>query len=188
LKESIQIIGGKYRGKKISFPRVDNLRPTPNRIKETLFNWLMHDIRNARCLDAFAGSGSLGIEAFSRGAANITFIEKDKNAFNNLKKICESFQSPDISVINADTSQYLNKQSQNDITTFDIIFMDPPFTKEFPTDCISYLSNTNILATNGLLYIEYGQEIDLDSTIWKRLKQKQAGQVVYALYKKISFP
>ena len=76
MKQVIRIIGGQYRGKKLQFPDMDDLRPTPDRVRETLFNWLMNDIKEARCLDAFAGSGALGLEAFSRGALRVVFIEQ----------------------------------------------------------------------------------------------------------------
>ena len=94
MKQEIRIIGGQYRGKKLQFPNVEGLRPTPDRVRETLFNWLMHDIRDARCLDAFAGSGALGLEAFSRGASQVVFIEQAPLAQANLQKIIQAFNSP----------------------------------------------------------------------------------------------
>lgn len=87
MKQVVRIIGGLYRGKKLHFPDVEGLRPTPDRVRETLFNWLMHDIREARCLDAFAGSGALGLEAFSRGAARVVFLEQSPKAYAHLQKI-----------------------------------------------------------------------------------------------------
>lgn len=86
MKQTVRIIGGKYRGKKLYFPESEGLRPTPDRVKETLFNWLMHDIQGARCLDAFAGSGALGFEAYSRGASRVVLVESSPNACANLKK------------------------------------------------------------------------------------------------------
>ena len=94
MKQVVRIIGGMYRGKKIAFPELQGLRPTPDRIKETLFNWLMQDIRGARCLDAFAGSGALGFEAFSRGASEVVFIEQAPQAYKNLHKIFLDFDTP----------------------------------------------------------------------------------------------
>lgn len=184
MKQSIQIIGGKYKGKKIPFPPIENLRPTANRIKETLFNWLMHDIRGSRCLDAFAGSGSLGIEAFSRGATNVVLIEQNAIAYKNLNNFCKSFQSDNISVIHTSAQAYLKKQSLISSMQFDIVFFDPPFSEPFPYDCISYLTSSNLLVENGLIYVEYGQDILIDENLVKPVKQKKSGQVVYGLYTK----
>jgi len=184
LKQSIQIIAGKYRGKKLSFPPIANLRPTTNRIKETLFNWLMHDIHDANCLDAFAGSGSLGFEAFSRGASYVTFIEKDKLAFQNLIKISASFDTSILRVIHDETLKYLQLSLSKNITPFDIIFFDPPFSNSFPYDCLNILANDKVTNPNALLYVEYNENITLDPETWTKLKQKQAGQVIYTLYRK----
>lgn len=144
----------------------------------------MHDIRGAICLDAFAGSGSLGLEAFSRGAQEVIFIEQDIIAYKNLNNICKSFQAKEITVINNDVCAYLKQCSRQKIKKFDIIFLDPPFSEPFPHDCLSIIDNANLLADNGLVYIEYGQEVILDETVWQLHKQKKTGQVVYALYTK----
>ncbi|HAU1138500.1 TPA: 16S rRNA (guanine(966)-N(2))-methyltransferase RsmD, partial [Legionella pneumophila] len=99
MKQVIRIIGGLYRGKKIHFPDVDGLRPTPDRVRETLFNWLMNDIRNARCLDAFAGSGALGFEAYSRGASHVVFIEQSPKAHASLQNTIRQFDTPNLHLI-----------------------------------------------------------------------------------------
>lgn len=185
MKQSIRIIGGQYRGKKLHFPAVDGLRPTPDRIRETVFNWLMHDIRGAHCLDAFAGSGALGFEAFSRGAARVVFIEQSSKAFTNLKAISTSFQSPNLTVIQTNAGEYIQQQALLNTQQFDLVFLDPPFSKPQLLDCIPILGNSNLLKKDGFLYLESPQEITLDPAIWKPLKSKRAGQVVYALYKKV---
>lgn len=185
MKQSIKIIGGKYRGKKLNFLAIDALRPTANRIKETLFNWLMHDIRKADCLDAFAGSGALGLEALSRGANSITLIEHDDLAFKHLKNLCSSFAEKNIFVIHDDANNYIKKTNLLK-NKFNIIFVDPPFQKPFPYAFIENLINSNLITEDALLYVEYKEAVILDQNIWLPLKQKQSGQVVYALYKKIS--
>jgi 16S rRNA (guanine966-N2)-methyltransferase len=181
LKQIIRIIGGLYRGKKIHFPEVEGLRPTPDRVKETLFNWLMNDIKNARCLDAFAGSGALGLEAFSRGAANVVFIEQSTEAYANLQKIISQFNSSNLKLIKTNTLTYL----QNSHETFDIIFLDPPFAKDYIPQCISLIIQNQLLVTGGFVYIESPTAIELDEQQWRQLKIKQAGQVIFGLFQRL---
>lgn len=180
MNQTIRIIGGKYRGKKLHFPSIDGLRPTPDRVRETLFNWLMHDIRGTNCLDAFAGSGALGIEAFSRGAAHVLMLEQARSAYTQLRQQIEAFASPDIQVLNEDACQFL----QEDHGPFDIVFLDPPFKKNYLPFCIDTLARSDLLKTNGLIYIESTQSMPLDANQWLTIKLKQAGQIVYGLYKK----
>jgi len=185
LKQSIRIIGGHYRGKKLHFPAIDGLRPTSDRIRETVFNWLMHDIRQARCLDTFAGSGALGFEAFSRGAASVVLIEHDPLAFSNLKQICTSFHSSNLTVLKEDAYEYVKQHAQSGQQPFDVIFLDPPFAKPHLLDCIPIFGQSPILKPGGLLYLETPHDMGLNSEIWETLKLKHAGQVCYALYRKI---
>ena len=181
MKETIRIIGGQYRGKKLHFPTIDGLRPTPDRVRETLFNWLMHSIRNARCLDAFAGSGALGFEALSRYADKVVLIEKDPTAYANLKKIAESFKSPKLTVTKSDAISFINQTKEQ----FDIVFLDPPFAHPQLLECIDILATADVLVVGGLLYIESPQAPVLNPEHWELLKSKQAGQVFYGLHKRI---
>ena len=184
MNQSIRIIGGLYRGKKLHFPNINGLRPTPDRVRETLFNWLMHDIKNSRCLDAFAGSGALGFEAMSRGATSVVLIEQERMAFLNLKKTCSSFASKNLSILQMDALDYLKQQALTNKEPFDIIFLDPPFAnKQLLLDCINTLTQSNILKNEGMLYIESADEITLDPLVWESIKIKKTGNVVYALYK-----
>lgn len=180
MKQTLRIIAGKYRGKKLHFPTVEGLRPTPDRVRETLFNWLMHDIRGARCLDAFAGSGALGFEALSRGAMRVTLIEQAPTAYNNLVKFAQTFSSPDVTVLKEDACRYFKQAKEQ----FDIIFLDPPFTKNYIPQCIHQLEQCDILVSKGFLYIESSEKISLNPAKWTRLKLKQSGQVIYGLYQK----
>ncbi len=180
MKQTIRIIGGQFRGKKLHFPAIEGLRPTPDRVRETLFNWLMHDICDAHCLDAFAGSGALGFEAFSRGAAKVSLLEKDPRAHANLLKLALSFHSSKLTVSKIDATEFLQQTNEH----FNIVFLDPPFAKNYLPLCIATLANTNVLQQGGLLYIESSQKIVVDESIWQQLKLKEAGQVVYGLYKK----
>jgi 16S rRNA (guanine966-N2)-methyltransferase len=181
LKQEIRIIGGLYRGKKIHFPAIEGLRPTPDRVKETLFNWLMNDIHNARCLDAFAGSGSLGFEAFSRGAAQIFFVEQAPAAYNNLNKIITQFNSSKLKLIKGDALNYLQHSTEQ----FDLIFLDPPFSTNLIPQCLTSISQNKLLIKGGLIYLEAPTEIDVDIEQWKSIKLKKNGQVVYGLFEKL---
>ncbi|KTD19664.1 16S rRNA (guanine(966)-N(2))-methyltransferase RsmD [Legionella londiniensis] len=181
MKQTVRIIGGKYKGKKIHFPAIEGLRPTPDRVRETLFNWLMHDIAGAHCLDAFAGSGALGLEAYSRGAEEVVFLEAEPRAWSNLKKNITSFDENRLSVFKANALSYFQKAGK----TFNIIFLDPPFAKGYLPQCLAALEKSQILLPEGLLYMESEQEITVNEQYWQQLKLKKAGHVVYALYKKI---
>jgi 16S rRNA (guanine966-N2)-methyltransferase len=181
LKQQIRIIGGLYRGKKIQFPQVDGLRPTPDRVRETLFNWLMNTIHGARCLDAFAGSGALGLEAFSRGASNVVFIEQSASAYASLYKNIEIFNSTKLTRVKADTLNYLSQCTEQ----FDIIFLDPPFSLNYIPQCLHQIVQKKILNPGGLVYIESDTVIAVDYKDWKQIKLKQAGQVIYGLFEKL---
>ncbi len=180
MNQVIRIIGGTYRGKKISFPAIEGLRPTPDRVRETLFNWLMHDVREATCLDAFAGSGALGFEAFSRGAHAVTLVEQSPVAYANLKKQALSFQSARLNVIQADAATFLAETP----LAFDVIFFDPPFANLSLFEGPLKQGAAHALRPGGFLYLESPHEIALDRTVWEPLKLKQAGRVFYSLYKK----
>ena len=182
MKQTIRIIGGLYRGKKLNFPSIEGLRPTPDRVRETVFNWLMHDIRDAQCLDAFAGSGALGFEAYSRGAAFVTFLETDPTAYANLLKESATFDSEKLKVQKIDARVFL-KQSK---AQFNIIFLDPPFAKDYIPECLEILSQSSVLQNGGLLYLESPAEITTDPRVWKQIKLKSAGQVVYGIYQKLT--
>ncbi|MCH9756542.1 MAG: 16S rRNA (guanine(966)-N(2))-methyltransferase RsmD [Gammaproteobacteria bacterium] len=181
MKQVVRIIAGLHRGKKINFPDEPGLRPTPSRIRETLFNWLMHTIRGARCLDAFAGSGALGFEAWSRGARSVTFIESSRTTFLSLKKQALAFDSTSLKVIESNALTYLS----NPPAQFDLIFMDPPFDKpELLEQSITHLEEKNILSEKGFMYTESSRPVTLNPTLWETLKEKKAGLVYYALHQK----
>ena len=179
-QSTVRIIGGNFRGKKLPVPDMEGLRPTPDRVRETLFNWLMHDIRDAHCLDAFAGSGALGFEAFSRGAAHVTLLEKDPKAYQNLIKQATAFQSLKLVIKNTDACGFLKQKH----TPFNIIFLDPPFANNYLPACLDALTKSDLLAPNGLIYLEAPQEIDVDQNHWQCIKVKKAGQIVFGLYKR----
>lgn len=181
MKQSIQIIGGIYRGKKISFPDSIDLRPTPNRIRETLFNWLMQDIRGACCLDAFAGSGALGFEAFSRGASHVTFVEQTPLVQTHLQHLINQFASPKLNLVKNDALMYLKNTKEQ----YNIIFLDPPFSQNLIPQCLQAIKDNKVLQPDGLVYIESAEAITIDQNQWQQLKLKRAGQVAYSLLRNI---
>lgn len=178
MKQEVRIIGGRYRGKKLAFPKVENLRPTPDRVKETVFNWLMHKVRGARCLDAFAGSGALGLEAFSRGASEVILLESSEVAYKSLSKLVESFQASEIQVVHADALKFLLTLQR----PYDLIFLDPPFSGNFLEECLELIYNKKLLLQEGVIYIESPLPIELNHNCFNCLKSKKAGQVYFGIY------
>lgn len=177
---SIRIIAGKYRGRKLPVLMSEGLRPTTDRVKETVFNWLMPYIHDSRCLDCFAGAGSLGFEALSRGAAQLTFIELDKKAAQQLSNNKSVLKIDNVTIEHGSALDYLQK---NSATPLDIVFIDPPFRKGLVEQTVSLL-NQGWLAPQALIYIEMESEQQAISLPlqWRLLKEKIAGQVAYRLY------
>ncbi|HDL6012941.1 TPA: 16S rRNA (guanine(966)-N(2))-methyltransferase RsmD, partial [Mannheimia haemolytica] len=174
----VRVIAGLWRGRKLPVLNAEGLRPTTDRVKETLFNWLMHDIAHSRCLDCFAGSGSLGIEALSRQAQAVVFLEKFANAANQLKKNLQALKSEQGSVIHTDTLAYLAQKNNGE--PFNIVFIDPPFHQGFVPQVLNLLAENNWLAPNAILYVETEKNhppLELPQG-WQILKEKAAGMVV----------
>ncbi|MEQ4633793.1 16S rRNA (guanine(966)-N(2))-methyltransferase [Providencia stuartii] len=176
----IRIIGGKWRGQKLPVRDSEGLRPTTDRIKETLFNWLMPIIREARCLDCFAGSGSLGFEALSRFADSVTFIELDKQNAQLLTENKARLQSDNANIINGNSLEILGQNG----TPFDVVFIDPPFRKGLLSDTIQLLEKNQWLADESWIYVESEAESPLTDipTNWQLHREKIAGQVAYRLF------
>ncbi|OCG21939.1 MULTISPECIES: 16S rRNA (guanine(966)-N(2))-methyltransferase RsmD [unclassified Gilliamella] len=174
---SIRIIGGKWRGRKLSVLNKQGLRPTTDRIKETLYNWLMPVIHDSDCLDCFSGSGSLGFEAASRGAQSVTLLEKDKQVAQLLNKNKQLIASDTIDIYHTDTLHWLNKPA---IKQFDIVFIDPPFHQALVAKTVSELENNNWLKPSAYIYIETEIDHELTTYIpthWHLHREKTAGQV-----------
>lgn len=176
-----RIIGGKWRGRKIKFNDAEGLRPTTDRIRETVFNWLQPYVYQSRCLDCFAGSGVLGFEALSRGAADVLFLEKNSKTVNSIKDNIRLLAANNAAVQYADTLDWLSSAPFND--SFDLVFLDPPFHAGLLTDCCTMLASSGCLAENAIIYIEHAanQTFELPEH-WECLKQKRSGQVGYKLY------
>lgn len=182
-KGEVRIIAGLWRGRKLPVLNAEGLRPTGDRVKETLFNWLMPYIHQAECLDGFAGSGSLGFEALSRQAKKVTFLELDKTVANQLKKNLQTLKcsAEQADVINQSSLDFL-KQIQNQ-PHFDVVFLDPPFHFGLAEQAISLLAENNWLRPNALIYVETEKDKPLTTPEnWTLLKEKNTGMVSYRLY------
>lgn len=177
----LRIIGGLWRGRKLIFPDVDGLRPTGDRIRETLFNWLAPELQGSRCLDLFAGSGALGIEALSRGAEVSLLVERDSKAAAQLRSNLELLKANGGRVLNADVMEILRKG--NTEAPYHIIFIDPPFQLKLWQSVIEALEGGNWLAENATIYIESGRDDHYAPPInWQLHRDKHAGAVSYRLF------
>ena len=177
----LRIIGGSWRGRKLGFPDVDGLRPTGDRIRETLFNWLAPDIQGARCLDLFAGSGALGLEALSRGAGESVLIEKHPLAAQSLIRNLALLNAQDARVINTDALTYLaNTELQ---TAFDVIFIDPPFQLNLWQKTIDLLTQSRLPGEGCAIYVESGIKDDFQVPAnWNLHRDKTTANLRYRLF------
>ncbi len=180
-QQTLRIIGGQWRGRKFQFPDVEHLRPTPDRVRETLFNWLMPVIKGANCLDLFCGSGALGLEALSRGAAQVSFVDKNKQVIDALKETCRVLGSTNVEFYLGDARSYLT----NEFPSVDIVFIDPPYDFQLQVEIANLLQESGHLSEHAWIYIEHDGQLD-DKRLpdsWDKHREKIAGQVHYALYK-----
>jgi 16S rRNA (guanine966-N2)-methyltransferase len=176
----LRIVAGIWRSRLLEIAEVPGLRPTAERIRETVFNWLTPHLAGARCLDLFAGTGALGLEALSRGAAEALFIEASPQAARALQKNIAALEANGASVSRTDALKYLLAPGADQ---FDIIFLDPPFADEMLDDLCKLLDESSILASGALVYIEEDRakpEVVLPPD-WQTLKTKSAGNVRYSL-------
>jgi 16S rRNA (guanine966-N2)-methyltransferase len=175
----LRIIGGSWRGRRLRFPASADIRPTPDRVRETLFNWLGHRVSGARCLDLFAGSGALGLEALSRGAAYVQFVERDATAARQLGSLLGEWGAQNALVRRADALRFLEGRAQ----PFDLVFLDPPFNTNLSGKSAAALDRGGWLAPRALIYVECAARAGLPPLPagWALLKTKQAGEVGYHL-------
>ena len=178
----LRIIGGSLRGSKLAVADLDGLRPTPDRVRETLFNWLASFIEGARCLDLFAGTGALGIEALSRGASWVDFIERDAQLAQTLRGNLSRLKQEAARVRNADALSVLGEKPEQ---PFDIAFVDPPFALNLWDSAAGLLESSKWLAPHALIYVEspVEQALNLPPT-WQPHREGRASAVRYALYRR----
>ena len=176
----IRIVGGRWRGRKIQVRDVEQLRPTPDRVRETVFNWLRNHIEGATCLDLFAGTGILGIEAVSRGAAVAVLVEHDRELVISMRMQVETLGSHALEIVHADALEWLSRCEQ----VFDIVFLDPPFRSGLVAKSCSTLLERELLGPGGLVYVESEPGLNVDVERFEIVKQSSAGQVQYMLLAK----
>ncbi|MAD45411.1 MAG: 16S rRNA (guanine(966)-N(2))-methyltransferase RsmD [Oceanospirillaceae bacterium] len=173
--QQLRIIGGEWRSRRLKFPLLDGLRPTMDRVRETLFNWVQFDVEGARVLDAFAGSGALGFEALSRGAKEVIFLEKHPNAALQLKDNLQLLQADNAQVWAGDALVWMEENPE----PFDLVFLDPPFNKNLLNPAIENLR----LLPGALVYIEH--ETRLTPVIppdWRQVKSKKTKEFTFSLF------
>lgn len=177
--QTLRIIAGQWRARKFHFPDVPTLRPTPDRVRETLFNWLMPIIEGARCLDLFAGSGALGLEALSRGASEVVFCDSNKKVTRYLTETLQALAAKNAQVNTTDAIKYLQKSN----AAFDVVFLDPPYEMNVLTECCQLLEQNNELKPNAMIYLEHSGNFSQDALPenWSVIRDKRAGQVCYQL-------
>lgn len=183
VNNQLRLIGGAWRSRLIHFVDTPGLRPTPVRVRETLFNWLHYELIGKNCLDLYAGSGALGFEAASRGARSVIQVESHQQVCQCLKNNAQLLQASQMSVVHADVLNYLAHCDQ----VFNIVFLDPPFGLNLAITTCQLLEVNGWLATNAKIYVEAERNFD-DAGLpnnWRQLKAKFAGQVSYRLYERI---
>jgi len=173
-KSRVRIIGGEHRGRRIAVADRPGLRPTPDRVRETLFNWLGQRLDGLACLDLFAGSGALGFEAASRGAARVVMVENDRDAFRALEAARKTIGFAAVELVFGDAFEYL----QRDGEAFDVVFLDPPFRQNALAAALERLPRR--LAPRARVYLEAPDPLEARAG-WGELRRSRAGQVSYQL-------
>lgn len=170
----MRIIGGAWRSRRIRFAPGAEIRPTPDRVRETLFNWLGQDLSGLACLDLFAGSGALGFEAASRGAARVVMVERERAAYAALEKNRSALEARQVELVRADALEFLRRAKME----YDVVFLDPPYA----ADCWDQLASLvpAALKKGARVYCESDAHVEWPAG-WPVLKQSRAGQVAYQL-------
>jgi 16S rRNA (guanine966-N2)-methyltransferase len=177
--QGVRIIAGEWRGRRLKVPPIEGLRPTPDRVRETVFNWLAQKIPGSRCLDLFAGSGAFGFEALSRGAAYVEMVDQSAEVIQLLQNELRQFNATQARIYQALVPKQLHIAEQ----PFNIVFLDPPYGKNLLIPCSHFLEDKGYLADPAYIYLEAREAVlghDLPST-WRLIKSRKAGQVFYHL-------
>jgi 16S rRNA (guanine966-N2)-methyltransferase len=191
--QQLRVIGGAWRGRRWRFPLNPAIRPTPDRVRETLFNWLTQRVDGARCLDLFAGSGALGLEALSRGAAQVVFVDADAASVAALRALLASWPAPQVGatqpdpsraeVVHADALRFIAPRRAPQRPPFDLVFLDPPFADDVLARCVAALDAGDWFAPRARLYVECPARTpppELPAG-WAWLRAGVAGEVGYHL-------
>ena len=170
----IRIVGGAWRSRFIGVPSRPDLRPTPDRVRETLFNWLGQDLTGQACLDLFAGSGALGFEAASRGAQRVVMVESDRGTISTLRASRAALNAERVEIVPGDAFAFLSNSKER----FDLVFLDPPFRQNALSAVLEALPPR--LAPGARVYLEAATPLPVPAP-WRELRRKRAGQVSYQL-------
>jgi 16S rRNA (guanine966-N2)-methyltransferase len=178
----LRIIGGRHRGRRLQFPAGVEIRPTPDRVRETLFNWLQPRIAGARVLDLFAGSGALGLEALSRGAGQVTFVERERRAVTGIETLLQEWRETSAEVVCGDALAWLRRFPGT--PPFDIVFLDPPYDAALLGEAAMALAADGCLAPDARVYLERRAREPLAALPprWRELRAGRAGEVGYHLF------
>jgi len=176
----LRIIAGSWRGRKLSIAEVEGLRPTPDRVRETIFNWLQPFIGGARCLDLFSGSGALGFEAASRGAEQVTLVELNRSAVKKLSENQTLLRAENCYIEHQSAQHFLASNTLK----YDIVFIDPPYNADLWTEIGRLLVGRETLIDGAHIYLECSSKGDLPKLPehWQLIKDKKAGEVRYCLF------
>lgn len=182
MKNKLRIIGGDWRSRQLNFVDAPGLRPTPARVRETLFNWLQYEIFGKQCLDLYAGSGALGFEAVSRGAKSVVQVESNAQACRSLKDNATALSAGQITIVQSDVLRYLGGDAQ----AFDVVFLDPPFGQNLVVQTCRQLEENGWLTKHAKIYVETERQFDFLGMPenWRQLKSKSAGEVGYHLFER----
>lgn len=179
-ENQLRIIGGEWRGRKVSFSDAEGLRPSPDRVRETLFNWLQPSITGSHCLDLFSGSGALGLEALSRGAAEVHMVDRNRQIIQHLQQQLVLLGNKKGHCHYSEAVPFLSQPAKQ---RFDIVFLDPPYRQNMLPLCCELLEKNGWLEDQALIYIEAEKELGEPSLPdnWQLIRSKKAGQVGYHL-------
>ena len=169
----VRIIGGAWKKSVLRFAAAEDLRPTPDRVRETLFNWLGQELNGRRCLDLYAGSGALGFEAASRGAPRVVLVERDPAAVRSMRANAERLSATMLEIVQADAVAYLSGANER----FDVVFLDPPFRQNVHPAILAKLPR--VLESGARVYVEAPAPVEVPG--WREIRRSRAGQVSFQL-------
>ncbi|MBF0264971.1 MAG: 16S rRNA (guanine(966)-N(2))-methyltransferase RsmD [Gammaproteobacteria bacterium] len=180
---TIRIIGGEWRGRKVKFASEKGLRPTLDRVRETLFNWLQADINQANCLDLFSGSGALSFEALSRGAKQVDIVEINSTSAQLIRDNLAKFNCQHANVFLQSAQEFIKQQTVKS-QAYDIVFLDPPFNQALLVPICLSLDNSSLIQTNTIIYIESEVQLDIGKLPenWQCYREKQTKNLSYYLF------
>lgn len=181
---TVRIIAGKWKGRRLAVPDLPGLRPSGDRARETLFNWLQADVRGARCADLFAGTAALGLEAASRGAAEVVLVELNRTAAASIRSSLDMLGADNCRLVEGDALSWLRSCEPGSL---DLVFVDPPFDAQLESEVLQLIQERECLSSGGLAYVETPRNAPPAAFLkgWETVREKTLGDVRMQLLKKI---